>query len=153
MIIPNRYNIRVYGICLNGADEVLIADERRGEILMTKFPGGGLEFGEGLVDGLKREFQEEAAADIEVYGLYYINDFLQISAFNPQDQLLSIYYTISLVAPLAAAISNFPFDFEPGDGDRMTFRWVAIENLDPAEFTFPIDKIVVEKLKKDRAFL
>ena len=51
------FNIRVYGILLNDRNEVLVSDECRNGYSFTKFPGGGLEFGEGLVDGLKREFE------------------------------------------------------------------------------------------------
>ena len=53
------FTIRVYGILVNQEKQVLVSDEKiRGEYY-TKFPGGGMEFGEGTRDCLKREFMEE----------------------------------------------------------------------------------------------
>ena len=59
----NKFNLRVYGILINKNNEVLLSSELRFEKPMIKFPGGGLEFGEGLVDCLKREFQEECGIE------------------------------------------------------------------------------------------
>lgn len=70
-------------------NEVLLSSELRFEKPMIKFPGGGLEFGEGLVDCLKREFQEECGIEVEVGELFYVNDFVQVSAFNSDQQLIS----------------------------------------------------------------
>jgi 8-oxo-dGTP diphosphatase len=144
---PERYNIRVYGVCHDALGRVLLTDERRGGVVMTKFPGGGHELGEGLGDALKREFMEEAGAHIELLDLLYINDFLQISAFNPKDQLISIYYRVQLVGDLQVAVAEARHDFAAGDGDQQTFRWVTIDALDAADFRFPIDKLVVGLLK------
>lgn len=150
---PDRYNIRVYGICIDQQERVLLTDERRGKILMTKFPGGGHHFGEGLADALRREFREEAACEIEIHGLYYANDFLQISAFDPHDQLISLYYLVSLATDLAAPVKCLAFDFDHAQGDAQIFRWVPISALDTAAFRFPIDKVVVEKLLASRPHL
>jgi hypothetical protein len=43
-----KFNIRVYGLLINKQQEVLVTDEYRIGMYMTKFPGGGLEYGEGL---------------------------------------------------------------------------------------------------------
>jgi 8-oxo-dGTP pyrophosphatase MutT (NUDIX family) len=51
--------VRVYGILLNERKEVLVSDELIRGNYFTKFPGGGLEFGEGTRACLQREFQEE----------------------------------------------------------------------------------------------
>lgn len=150
---PEHYNIRVYGICLNEKGQVLLTDERRGGLLMTKFPGGGHHFGEGLGDTVKREFIEETNTEIQILGLYYANDFLQISAFDPKDQLISIYYLVSLAGELQVPIANKIFDFEEGEGACQTFRWVALRDLDEDDFRFPVDKIVVGKLLTNQVSL
>ena len=40
--------------------------KKEGGIEFTKFPGGGLEFGEGLRECLVREFLEETQQKVEV---------------------------------------------------------------------------------------
>ena len=111
---------------------------------MTKFPGGGLEFGEGLKDGLIREFKEELNVHITVGDLFYINDFFQISSFDKKDQLLSVYYKVEKVSGEIKA-TEIPFHFETDE--PQCFRWIEVSQLMENEFTFPIDKIVVKKLK------
>ena len=54
-----RFNVRVYGILINESDELLVSDELIKGIQFTKFPGGGLEWGEGIQSCLEREFMEE----------------------------------------------------------------------------------------------
>ena len=49
----NTTNIRVYGIIINDENQVLLSDELRFGNAFTKFPGGGLEWGEGTKDCLK----------------------------------------------------------------------------------------------------
>jgi 8-oxo-dGTP diphosphatase len=138
-----RFNLRVYGLLINEHDEVLLADERRNGYAFTKFPGGGLEWGEGITDCLKREFQEELGIDIEIGALYYLTDFFQQSAFSENDQLVSTYYRVE-VRDLSVIMCH-P---KPDSGDYEVFRWVKCEDLSVDEMTFPVDKIVAGKLKK-----
>jgi hypothetical protein len=49
----HRFNLRVYGIVINDKKQILVADEYIRGGFYTKFPGGGLEFGEGTRDCLK----------------------------------------------------------------------------------------------------
>jgi 8-oxo-dGTP diphosphatase len=141
------FNLRVYGLLINDKNEILVSDERRNGVSFTKFPGGGLEFGEGLAEGLKREFQEEIGIDIEVEELFYVNDFLQVSAFNENHQLISFYYFVHFneTSILGNEIYTIPF---PEDGEKQ--RWISISELDFGLFTFPIDQLVAEKLKNAR---
>ena len=62
----HHFNIRVYGILVNEQKQVLVADEYIRGGYYTKFPGGGLEFGEGTRDCLKREFIEEMNLSVSV---------------------------------------------------------------------------------------
>jgi hypothetical protein len=41
-----------------------------------------------------------------------------------------------------------PFDFKEEKNGNQSFRWIKIKNLNEGEFTFPIDKFVAIKLKK-----
>jgi len=92
------FNVRVYGLLINPEKEILISDEQEYGIRFTKFPGGGLESGEGLVDGLKREFKEECDLEIEIVKHFYTTDFYVKSAFN-DSQVISVYYVVKNLTP------------------------------------------------------
>lgn len=114
---------------------------------MTKLPGGGLEFNEGVEAGLQREFKEELGAEIEVGDIFYLNPFLQISAFNPNDEIIAMYFWVTLTSPPKATFSEQKQDFLTIPGDQQVFRWVKISKLEAEDFTFPIDQNLVPKLK------
>ena len=139
------FNVRVYGLLLNGKNEVLISDEQEYGIRFTKFPGGGLEFGEGLIDGLKREFEEECNAEIDVISHFYTTDFFVKSAFN-DSQVISVYYLVKNVNPLNLNFKTAVFDFD-GEGDALqAFRWVKLNHLKDEVFLFPTDQHVAKLL-------
>ncbi len=143
-----QFIIRVYGLVINERKEILLSDEFVLNTKMTKFPGGGLEFGEGLVDGLKREFEEECnGQEIENIRHFYTTDFYQKALFFDDAQLISIYYLADLKQPLKFEISAKAFDFEIDAGETQSFRWIKIEDLKDDDITFPIDKFVLNKLK------
>src|ERR1700694_944002 len=108
----HRFNIRVYGIYINEQRQVLVSDERIRGHHYTKFPGGGLEYGEGTRDCLKREFLEEMSWRVEAGAHLYTTDFFQVSAFHPDHQIISIYYFVHPLEPLSTRLSAMPFDFD-----------------------------------------
>lgn len=140
-----KFNIRVYGILINEKDEVLISDERRRGISFTKFPGGGLEWGEGTIDCLKREFMEELGIEIEVKNLLYCTDFFLESAWRSNDQLISIYYFIDF---LDKNLLNFAKYETPLTEEAEKFRWINRAELSEELFTYPIDKHVGKMLSQ-----
>ncbi|MGM9475590.1 NUDIX domain-containing protein [Pedobacter sp. GSP4] len=140
------FNVRVYGLLVNPDNEVLVSDEEEYGFRFSKFPGGGLELGEGLIDGLKREFVEECEADIEVLSHFYTTDFYEKSSFN-DSQVISVYYLVKEKAPLQLAFKDKIYDFD-GEGEILqAFRWVKIEDLAIDEITFKTDKTVAQLLK------
>lgn len=143
-----KFIIRVYGIVINKNREVLLSDEFELGMKMTKFPGGGLEYGEGTVDGLKREFMEECNQQkIKNIKHFYTTDFFQKALFYYNSQLISIYYLVDLDEPIQFRISQVPFDFKTGSNINQSFRWVKIKDLNDDVITFQIDKFVAHKLK------
>ena len=62
----SKFNIRIYGLLIDEQKRVLVTDEFIRGSLITKFPGGGLEFGEGTRECLKREFKEEMQKNLHV---------------------------------------------------------------------------------------
>ena len=149
------FNIRVYGVLINEKKQVLLSDEFIRGKYYTKFPGGGLESGEGPRDCLKREFKEEMDLKVETGDHIYTTDYFQMSAFNPEHQIISIYYLVKALEPITAPLRDKEFDF---DEDQMkiyrekteieTFRFVDWNNFSAESVTLPIDKIVASMLKE-----
>ena len=139
------FNVRVYGLLINEDNQILISDEQSGERIFSKFPGGGVEIGEGLIDALKREFMEECNAEIEVLSHFYTTDFYEQSSFN-DSQIISIYYLVRELKPLQLIFKTTAFDFEAGT--LQSFRWVSLDMLHPDDVTFRTEKTVVELLKQ-----
>lgn len=138
-----NFNIRVYGIIINQKKEVLVSDEHLQSKFFTKFPGGGLKWGEGTKDCLKRELYEELGLETQIGALIYVNDFFQESAFRSDDQLLSFYYLVDFID--LTAINNLIQ--EPTSTKRKEeFRWIPLEKISSDLMTFPIDKHVVGML-------
>ncbi|MGE5106488.1 MAG: NUDIX hydrolase [Sphingobacteriales bacterium] len=149
------FNLRVYGILLNEQKQVLVSDEFIRGDYFTKFPGGGLEFGEGTRDCLKREFKEEMNLDVEIGDHIYTTDYFQMSAFNPQHQIISIYYFANALEKISAPLRIKPFDFDDEQlkiyevkKEIETFRFINWENFSENSVTLPIDKIVANIVKE-----
>ena len=136
------FTIRVYGICIHD-QKLLVSDEYIKGKFVTKLPGGGLEVGEGTRDCLKRELMEEAGQEIEVLEHFYTTDFFQISIFNPDKQVISIYYKIVFKDPSAISKLNT----SPAKENQESFRWINLTELKKEDFTLPIDQHVAEMIR------
>lgn len=150
-----RFNIRVYGILINDQKQILVTDELIRGNRYTKFPGGGLKYGEGTRDCLRREFMEEMNLKVEVGEHLYTTDYFQVSAFNPDHQIVSIYYLVKPLEEISVRLSNVAFDFDEGQllvyeqrNETESFRFIDWVDLTPESVTLPIDKIVVQLLKQ-----
>lgn len=150
------FTIRVYGILINEKKQVLVSDEFIRGNYYTKFPGGGLELGEGTRDCLKREFKEEMNLDVEVEEHIYTTDYFQISAFNPADQIISIYYFVKALEEITAPLRDREFDFDEEQlkiyqraNEIETFRFIDWNNFSDESVTLPIDKIVAAMIKEE----
>ena len=144
----SRFIIRVYGIWIDENENVLLSDEFFRNTYMTKFPGGGLEPGEGTLDGLKREWREELGVEIEILDHFYTTDFFQKSAFHTDAQIMSIYYLVSPVETPDIEFKTQAMDFDGLEEGAEAFRKVPISLLNEDNMTFPIDKKVVQLLHK-----
>ncbi|MES1217969.1 MAG: NUDIX domain-containing protein [Bacteroidota bacterium] len=148
------FTIRVYGILINDKKQVLVSDEFIRGNYYTKFPGGGLELGEGTRDCLKREFMEEMNLNVEIGGHIYTTDFFQMSAFNPADQIISIYYFANALEKIKVPLRDKPFDFDEQQlkvyaekNETETFRFVDWNDFSSESVTLPIDKVVADMVK------
>ncbi len=139
----NGFVIRVYGLIFNEMKQILLTDEYQLDMKMTKFPGGGLEYGEGLIECLKREIREECnGQEINNITHFYTTDFFQEAMFYKNRQLISIYYRAEISEPLRFRISDRPFDFNEMKNGNQSFRWISASELNPSEMTFTVDKYV-----------
>ena len=153
----HRFNLRVYGILINDKKQILVADEYIRGGLYTKFPGGGLEFGEGTRDCLKRELKEELGIEAEIGDHIYTTDYFQMSAFKPEDQIISIYYFAKSLEDLKVSLRSKPFDFDEkqmeiyiNTGETETFRLIDWEDFSDETVSLPIDKIVARMIKNEK---
>ncbi len=147
------FNVRVYGVLLDEKKRLLVSDEFIRGNYFTKLPGGGLEFGEGTRDCLKREFMEETGLDVEIGEHIYTTDFFQISAFNNKDQIISIYYAVKATTPVILESKTKLFDFAPhqtadSNGEAEVFRWIEWSELSENDMSLPIDKVVIRLIKQ-----
>ena len=149
------FNVRVYGILRGENNSILVSDEYIRGSYYTKFPGGGLEFGEGTRECLKREFKEEMNLEVEITDHIYTTDFFQMSAFNPNHQIISIYYFARALEPITCALREKPFDFDENQliiykdkNEIESFRFIKWEDFSEEMITLPIDKVVAGMLKK-----
>lgn len=133
----DNINVRVYACVVKDKKVLTLFEEYAGEPLM-KFPGGGLEYGEGLTDCLKREFEEELNVHIEIVEHLYTQEDFLVSRFKNNEQLLTIYYIVKIVNEE---------DFIILDPCIEKIDWIEI-NTKENPFSLPVDKIVFEKLKE-----
>ena len=139
-----RFNVRVYGLLFNGHGEVLLSDECRNGYSFTKFPGGGVEYGEGIADALKREFIEELGITVHVGDFFYVNDFFQPSAFHPNDQIIACYYRVHSDQSEQIVVNQHAL---PLKEDGECHRWIALSDLTEDTLHFPIDRHVLRLLR------
>lgn len=133
----DKLNIRVYATAIKDEKVLVLHEEYAGEQLM-KLPGGGLEFGEGVLDCLHREFEEELNVKINILGHLYTQEDFVVSRFRDNEQLLTVYYLVEIID------EN---DFLIMDPCIEKTEWIPI-NTDENPFILPVDKIAFEKLKE-----
>ena len=134
------FNVRIYAL-LEHKGKVLVIHEPFQGKLIYKFPGGGLEFGEGTIDCLKREFKEELNLDVIIGSHFYTQDFFTVNAFDSTEQILLIYYKATVTDEALKQLKVMDEDIEE-------LCWISPENLNSEMFTLDADKLVVELYKK-----
>ncbi|SFN46130.1 ADP-ribose pyrophosphatase YjhB, NUDIX family [Algoriella xinjiangensis] len=135
------FNVRVYAL-LEHNGKVLVMHEPFQGKLIYKFPGGGLEFGEGTKDCLVREFKEELNLDVEITSHFYTQDFFVLNAFDPTEQVLLIYYKATITDKALANLKILDADIEE-------LLWIEPKQLKATKFTLEADKVVVDLYKKE----
>ena len=135
----SRFNIRVYALIIF-KNNILLSRELIRNKLIYKFPGGGVELGEGIVDALQREAKEEMGQHLNHITHFYTTDFFQRSSFDSSEQLISIYFKASLSKNLNNRL-KIPVKDQP------VFEWKRLFDLNEEDLYFPIDKKVLNMIK------
>jgi ADP-ribose pyrophosphatase YjhB (NUDIX family) len=142
--MSKKFNVRIYGILIH-RNQILLSEETYGRQTFTKFPGGGLEWGEGTIDALKREFVEELNLEIEIKSHFYTTDFMQISMFNRDHQIIGIYYIVE-----TKNVEHEIFENQTLKINNQIFKWKNYAELNVLDVSLPIDRHVVHLLKEGR---
>lgn len=145
---PSRFTVRAYGILVNSSREVLLVHEKMPEMEFTKFPGGGVEFGEGPEDCVVREFKEETGLDVFVDKHFYTTGRFQQSAFRSSDQLIAIYYVLKQRDPKCDLLEMERTINISGKEEILKFHWMPLTQLTEEDLTFPIDKFLVPLIRE-----
>lgn len=133
----DKINVRVYAIIIKDGKVLALHEEYVGEQLM-KFPGGGLEFGESVLQCVQRELEEELNIKVKnIEHLYTQEDFL-VSKFRNSEQLLSIYYLAEMIDENELLIMDPCIE---------KIEWVSL-TAEENPFLLPIDKIAFDVLQK-----
>ena len=132
----DKINVRVYAAAVKDKKVLVLFEEYAGEYLM-KLPGGGLEFGEGVLDCLRREFDEELNTKINVIEHLYTQEEFLVSRFRANEQLLTLYYVVEIVDETEFLIMDPCIE---------KAEWISLET-EENPFTLPVDQIVFEILK------
>jgi ADP-ribose pyrophosphatase YjhB (NUDIX family) len=141
-----RFNLRVYALWIR-ENKILITNETINRFSFTKFPGGGVEKGEGIRDALVREMREETGINIIESQLqhFYTTDFFQQSAFNPKEQIVSIYYRLLHDEDLVFTFKN---ESTATQHRELKLEWQLLSQFKKSQLTFPIDQIVFDKMQE-----
>ncbi|MDG1674981.1 MAG: tRNA (5-methylaminomethyl-2-thiouridine)(34)-methyltransferase MnmD [Flavobacteriales bacterium] len=142
-----RLNVRVYMMVTRqepstGKLQVLVSYERLPMGGVMKFPGGGLEWGEGTTACLRREALEELGQPVEVERLVHVSQRAHISSFDPNHQVIAVHYEARLEGPV-----EFEDDgvLEDVFGKRVPMMhqrlgWRDVHSLGAREFQFASDR-------------
>ncbi len=133
----DNFNIRVYACVVKDKKVLVLHEEYAGDFLI-KFPGGGLEYGENVLECLHREFMEELNVKIRTIFHFYTQEDFIVSRFRSNEQLLTLYYLaeiedeseLLIIDPCIEKIEWLPLDIE---GEPLKL---------------PVDKVVFKKLQE-----
>lgn len=133
----DKINVRAYATIVKEGRVLALREEYVGEQLL-KFPGGGVEFGEGVMECLRRELEEELNIKVEnVQHLYTQEDFV-LSKFRDNEQLLSIYYDAKMVDENELIIMDPCIE---------KIEWISLD-IEENPFPLAVDKIAFSVLQE-----
>jgi len=122
-----KWVVRVYGLLQDEKGRYLVLEEYFRGGWVAKFPGGGVEPQEGLLEALRREMQEELGITVCRAEHFYTTHFYQRSFYHVQARILAVYYRICWAGEVRLI------------SPRMRCFWLFPELM---MLTFPVDRYV-----------
>lgn len=130
------FNIRIYAIAIKD-NKIFTLTEGYADTVLTKLPGGGLEFGEGTIECLHREFDEELNLRIKIVDHFYTQEGFHTSLINDNKQIFNVYYLVEI-------LNLEEMEIKIPKIERVSWNDITMDN----PFTLPVDRIVFERIQK-----
>lgn len=109
-------------------------------------PGGGQEFGETLVDALKREVQEELGAEVEIGEMILCREYIgknhEFASTDSDFHQVEFYFHCELLSPVDLSKATHL------DTDQVGVKWISLSSKD--ESLYP--KFLLEALQNISGF-
>ncbi|MEH7126556.1 NUDIX domain-containing protein [Bacillus sp. JJ1773] len=122
----SQVRIRCTGLIIEHNSVLLVEYDHNG--IHYNLPGGGLEPGETIIEGVAREVLEETTAQVEVGPLALIYEFAphkQSGDYNLNEQ-----HALQLIFECKIKNNSMPRLPEFPDPNQSAVKWVPIEELD-----------------------
>lgn len=124
-----------YAVIINKGKILLLKTKSTGKYW---FPGGGIELGEKLEDGLKREVREETGIEIKIKKFLYFQEiFFYYEPLNEAYQNFSFFY---LCQPIKTKLINDE-QVDPADESEKP-RWLDLKAIKKEDLQTGAEKIL-----------
>ena len=110
-----------YGVIVRGDRVIVVNTKSTGKFSL---PGGGVETGEMIEEGLKREILEETGIDVDVRELIHFNE--NYFYYDPLDEAFQSYQYFFLCSPKTELKGNHIIE----DLEAYDPQWMHIDHLD-----------------------
>jgi 8-oxo-dGTP diphosphatase len=139
--MPGRIVLGVATVIWNGRGDVLLIrrakEPRKGQ---WSLPGGKLEFGETLIEGVRREVREETGLEVEILGLIDVAETIRdVEAGAANDHFVLIDYSARVISGTAEAAS-----------DAAEARWFTLDELDALPLWSEMRRIIALSAERHR---
>ncbi|GAB4467788.1 MAG: hypothetical protein OHK0029_39850 [Armatimonadaceae bacterium] len=148
LIVTPGIRVRVIGILVRQEKILLIAYDGmpNGSGFHYNFPGGGLETGELLADGVRREMREEANCDVAVEGILALSEF---AARDTQGETLT--HSVNVLFQVSLLPGSEPAQPPSPDPYQVGVEWVPLDKLTEVRVYPPIAESLVSLLRQNAA--